>query len=271
MGARTARRAAQDDGRDRGPLHRARPSPHRDDGADQDRVPRRRAPASTPTGSRRSASSASGPTWRRSSAGCRRHRPRCSTTRAVRTTSSRSTGRSRPPPTQPRTRRSWNALEAEVSFRRGQTLLKRNDLPGAQRDFALALELQPKEGEHIIYAAWTRHCLGDLDVDQTRAELQRGLKAQPRAASAHYFMGMLCKEEETYDAALVEFKRAVALDRPPVRGRAGDPYPRRPSRQAREEGPVRTASASPGSRRQSRPPLRWIDTTSQTTSCEPAV
>ena len=104
------------------------------------------------------------------------------------------------------------ALEAEVVFRRGQTLLRRNDLPAALKDFVAALTSAPTEGEHVVYAAWTRHCLDQLGLPETRAEIQRGLKLSPRCASGFYFLGMLYKEEGSFDAAMVEFKRAVALD-----------------------------------------------------------
>ena len=104
------------------------------------------------------------------------------------------------------------ALEAEIVFRRGQTLLRRNDLPAALKDFVAALASAPNEGEHVVYAAWTRHCLDQLGLPETRAEIQRGLKLSPRCASGFYFLGMLYKEEGSFDAAMVEFKRAVALD-----------------------------------------------------------
>ncbi|MEO6951905.1 MAG: DUF4388 domain-containing protein [Polyangia bacterium] len=104
------------------------------------------------------------------------------------------------------------ALEADGIFRRGQTLLRRNDLNAALKDFATALATVPTEGEHVIYVAWTRHCLDQLGLAETRTEIQRGLKLSPRCASGFYFLGMLYKEEDSFDAAMVDFKRAVALD-----------------------------------------------------------
>ena len=104
------------------------------------------------------------------------------------------------------------ALEAEGLFRRGQTLLRRNDLAAALKDFSVALTAVPTEGEHVVYVAWTRHCLDQLGLADTRTEIQRGLKLSPRCASAFYFLGMLYKEEGSFDAARAEFKRAIALD-----------------------------------------------------------
>jgi len=46
----------------------------------------------------------------------------------------------------------------------------------------------------------------------TKAEIQRGLRAQPKCASAYYFVGMLHKEEGSDDAAIAAFRRAVDLD-----------------------------------------------------------
>jgi curved DNA-binding protein CbpA len=102
-------------------------------------------------------------------------------------------------------------LQAELAFKRGQHLLKK-DLNAALRDFEAALAAHPEEGEHIVYVAWTRHCLGQLSVADTRAEMQRGLKAQPRCASAYYFLGMLYKEEDSDEAAISSFRRAISLD-----------------------------------------------------------
>jgi curved DNA-binding protein CbpA len=103
-------------------------------------------------------------------------------------------------------------LQAELAFKRGQHLLKKNDLGGALRDFEAAHAAHSEEGEHVIYLAWTRHCLGTLSGPDTKAELTRGLKLQPRCASGYYFTGMLLKEEGQDAQAIAAFRKAVELD-----------------------------------------------------------
>jgi curved DNA-binding protein CbpA len=103
-------------------------------------------------------------------------------------------------------------LQAEMAFRRGQYALKKNDLQAALRDFEAALAAAPNEGEHVIFTAWTRHCLQQLSIADAKAEIQRGLKLSPKAGSGHYLLGMLQKEESAFDAALASFRKAVSLD-----------------------------------------------------------
>jgi curved DNA-binding protein CbpA len=103
-------------------------------------------------------------------------------------------------------------LQAELAFKRGQHLLKKNDLAGALRDFEAAHATNPDEGEHVVYLAWTRHCLGRLSTADTKAELARGLKLQPKCASGYYFNGMLLKEEGQDGQAIAAFRKAVEFD-----------------------------------------------------------
>jgi len=103
-------------------------------------------------------------------------------------------------------------LQAELNFTRGQHLLKKNDLAAALRDFEAALAINPNEGEHIIYVAWTRRCMDALSIADAKADVQRGLKLSPKCAAGHYFLGMLQKDEGHDDAALSSFRKASDLD-----------------------------------------------------------
>lgn len=103
-------------------------------------------------------------------------------------------------------------LQAELNFTRGQHLLKKNELSSALRDFEAALAINPKEGEHIIYVAWTRRCMDTLPIADAKAEVQRGLKLSPKCAAGQYFLGMLLKDEGLDDQALVAFRKAAELD-----------------------------------------------------------
>ncbi len=103
-------------------------------------------------------------------------------------------------------------LQAEMAFRRGQHLLKKNDLAGALRDFEAALRDHPEEGEYIVHVAWTLYCSQKLALAEAKSEVQRGLRLAPKCAAAHYFLGMFQKEEGADDAALSSFRKAATLD-----------------------------------------------------------
>ena len=103
-------------------------------------------------------------------------------------------------------------LQAEMSFSRGKHLLKKNELSAALTDFEASLAAAPGDGEHIIYTAWTRHCLNRLSLPDAKAEIARGLKLAPRSGTGQYFLGMIFKEEQSFDAAVAQFRKAVELD-----------------------------------------------------------
>ena len=104
------------------------------------------------------------------------------------------------------------ALQGEMAFSRGKHLLKKNELAAALTDFETALASDPKEGEHIIYAAWTRQCLNRVTVAEAKAEIARGLKLTARGGSGQYFLGMLFKQEGAVEQAMQAFRRAIDLD-----------------------------------------------------------
>jgi tetratricopeptide (TPR) repeat protein len=88
-------------------------------------------------------------------------------------------------------------LDAERCFRQGRRLLEQGLVPGAQREFARAAELQPEEVEYRAYEAWSAWLAAKGEEARTlshakaRACAQRLLERDPDCARAHSMLGQL--------------------------------------------------------------------------------
>jgi hypothetical protein len=103
-------------------------------------------------------------------------------------------------------------LEAEMAFRRGEILLRKNDYAGALVEMEGAVAANPAEGEHLAYLTWCKLCLGQITHTAARPLFQEAVKLTPMCARAFYFLGLCYKEEEAMDKALNAFKKAADLD-----------------------------------------------------------
>lgn len=88
-------------------------------------------------------------------------------------------------------------LDAERCFRQGRRLLEQGLVPGAQREFARAAELQPGEIEYRAYEAWSAWLAArgeearTLSRAKAQACAQRLLERDPDSARAHSMLGQL--------------------------------------------------------------------------------
>jgi curved DNA-binding protein CbpA len=103
-------------------------------------------------------------------------------------------------------------LEAEMAFRRGEILLRKNDYMGAIAELELAVISNPSEGEHLAYLTWARLCAGQIDHPTARPIFQEAAKLSPKCARAHYFLGLSLKEANEIDRAYSAFRLAHELD-----------------------------------------------------------
>ena len=104
------------------------------------------------------------------------------------------------------------AVNAELAFSRGMVFFRKRDFNSAMREFNEALLLNPNEGEHVGYAAWTRFCAGQLDAEPALKEVVKAIKMSPEVGRLFYFSGALHKQLENEDKALQSFNKAVQLD-----------------------------------------------------------
>jgi tetratricopeptide (TPR) repeat protein len=88
-------------------------------------------------------------------------------------------------------------LDAERCFRQGRRLLEQGLVPGAQREFARAAELQPEETEYVAYEAWSTWLAARGEEARTlcrakaQACVQRLLERDPDCTRAHSMLGQL--------------------------------------------------------------------------------
>jgi tetratricopeptide (TPR) repeat protein len=109
-------------------------------------------------------------------------------------------------------------LEAERAFRSGNTLLTQNMMPGAQREFARAAELQPNEPEYRMYEAWLSYlgARGEEERTLARAKAQacasRLLQNRKESHRAHSILGQLAHSRGEQEAAERHFRTALRYD-----------------------------------------------------------
>jgi tetratricopeptide (TPR) repeat protein len=103
-------------------------------------------------------------------------------------------------------------LEAEMAFRRGELLLRKNDFLGAIRELEQSVAMNPQEGEHLAFLTWARVCAGQTSYADARNLLNQAIKLSPMCARAYYYLGVCLKEEKDVDRAYGMFKKAHELD-----------------------------------------------------------
>jgi CheY-like chemotaxis protein len=109
-------------------------------------------------------------------------------------------------------------LEAESACRSGMVLLLQNMLPGAQREFTRAAELQPSEPEYRMYKAWVGYLTARGEENQTlaRANAQacasRVLQDDRGSSRAHSILGQLAHAQGDLGAAERHFRMALRHD-----------------------------------------------------------
>jgi len=103
-------------------------------------------------------------------------------------------------------------LEAEMAFRRGEILLRKNDYVGAIQELGQAVAGNPAEGEHLAWLTWARVCASQLTWAEAKAPFLEAARLSPKCARALYFLGLAQKEEKDLDRALSSFRKAHELD-----------------------------------------------------------
>jgi hypothetical protein len=106
-------------------------------------------------------------------------------------------------------------IEAEMMFQRGTVAFRRRDYRGALAQFEEACRLNPKEGEHLAWRAWTRFCDPKLDnsevLSELRGELHAAIKCSPKNAGSHYFLGEIHLAMGDDKKAIASLKKTVEL------------------------------------------------------------
>jgi tetratricopeptide (TPR) repeat protein len=106
------------------------------------------------------------------------------------------------------------AVEAELSFQKGQAALRERDFATAVRCFETAAGLQPEEGEYHAHRGWALHCTAPEDprlAQQALAHIKQGIKLASDHEKPYLFMGRVCQAIGRSDVAVRMFTRAVQI------------------------------------------------------------
>lgn len=86
-----------------------------------------------------------------------------------------------------------NAMTAEFVFQKGLVALRRKNFSEALLDFQEAVKLNPKEGEHVAYVAWTQFSNPKIRsqelLPRLKTQLREAVRISPNSATCHYFLG----------------------------------------------------------------------------------
>jgi tetratricopeptide (TPR) repeat protein len=82
----------------------------------------------------------------------------------------------------------------------------------AEKEFKIALELNPEEGEHHAMAAWAAWCNAENKeaiASSVKKELNRAIELNPKCAPAFYYLGQLYKHMGDEIRAMASFQKVL--------------------------------------------------------------
>ncbi|MCA9667173.1 MAG: DnaJ domain-containing protein [Myxococcales bacterium] len=107
------------------------------------------------------------------------------------------------------------ALEAEFAFQKGTVFFRKKQFKPALAEFKEAVKLNPKEGEHLAWVAWTIYCDPKTNrermLPKIKQQLLEAINISPRSAASHYFLGEIYLAMEDSNRALTCFNRALDI------------------------------------------------------------
>ena len=106
------------------------------------------------------------------------------------------------------------AIQAEVEFQHGESLLRQRDYERALAHFARAREASPRDGEYLAHYAWCFYlCNPDnaTVVQESLAHMKRAVKLARDQEKPYLFLGRLCKVVGDGAGAEQMFTRAVQI------------------------------------------------------------
>jgi len=109
-----------------------------------------------------------------------------------------------------------NAVEAEFIFQKGIFHFRKKNYKEALNHFEQAYKLNPQEGEHLAYMAWTIYT--DPARDRARTwetvleQMEKSLTISPNSAQCHYFMGELYAAKGNDKKALKFFNKTLEIN-----------------------------------------------------------
>ena len=110
--------------------------------------------------------------------------------------------------------RAGRAVEAEMEFQLGETLLRQRDYQRALAHFGKAHEAAPEEGEYLAHYGWCLHLCHPDDasmLEESLCHLKRAVKLARDHEKPYLFLGRLFRVAGDGEAAASMFTRAVQI------------------------------------------------------------
>jgi tetratricopeptide (TPR) repeat protein len=108
-------------------------------------------------------------------------------------------------------------LRSEVEFQKGVVYLRKRDFAAAYKQFQSALDLNPREAEHFIFAGWAQFQLNYPASPPAWKEgvskIQQGAEMDPKSADAVFFLGTIAKLQNDMGQAETLFGKVLKLKR----------------------------------------------------------
>jgi tetratricopeptide (TPR) repeat protein len=98
---------------------------------------------------------------------------------------------------------------ASIHRARGSWRQKKGQLDASLADYAIAIQIEPKNVESFDYRADVYQQKGDFD--RALADYDRASKLDPLYAAAHFSRGMIYEKKKDLDKARAEYNIAIAL------------------------------------------------------------
>jgi len=105
------------------------------------------------------------------------------------------------------------AIEAETEFQKAEVMLRKGHWAEAETFLNRSVELMPAEPEYRLYHAWAEYKVkGPALAEKARKTIEEALKARPKSAEGHYFLGLICKAEGLHEDADKCFQKVLDLN-----------------------------------------------------------
>ena len=108
-----------------------------------------------------------------------------------------------------------DSTEAAMFFENGKGFVRLHNYVEAEKSFGRAVDADPATPEYLAYRAWAgyRRDGGSVSaVQEARRLLSEALEADTHQPMAHYFVGLIHRDQKEFSAALEAFQQAVRFD-----------------------------------------------------------
>ncbi|MCB9557109.1 MAG: DnaJ domain-containing protein [Deltaproteobacteria bacterium] len=106
-------------------------------------------------------------------------------------------------------------IQAEIAFQKATVAFRKRDFDTALAQFKESTRLNPEEGEHLAWVAWTVYSdprtNKEAIIARVKQQLLEAIKLSPRSAQCHYFLGEVYLAMDDPGRAVTCFNQVLEL------------------------------------------------------------